>query len=168
MGVGIFLAGCVLSPVVADSNSMTISSPDFAQGTPMAKTFAYKGENHSPRLVIEGVPANAKSLALIVDDPDSPSGLWTHWVMWNIPTNTTSIAEGQAPAGAAQGKNSFGHVRYDGPVPPSGTHRYFFRVYALDGTLALEAGASRSKLEAAMKGHVVGSADFYGTYSANP
>jgi Raf kinase inhibitor-like YbhB/YbcL family protein len=147
---------------------MTISSPEFAQGSPMAKTFAYKGDNRSPRLLVGGIPLNAKTLTLIVDDPDSPSGLWTHWVMWNVATDAVVIAQGQVPKGGVQGRNSFGHVRYDGPAPPSGTHRYFFRVYALDTNLSLEPGASRGEVEAAMKGHVVGSADFYGTYSASP
>jgi Raf kinase inhibitor-like YbhB/YbcL family protein len=166
--VGIVLAGWLTNAVGADSNFMTISSPDFAQGSPMAKTFAYKGDNHSPQLLIGGIPLNAKTLALIVDDPDSPSGLWTHWLMWNLPRDTAVIAQGEVPKGAVQGRNSFGHVRYDGPAPPSGTHRYFFHVYALDTRLSLAPGASRTELEAAMKGHVVGSAEFFGIYSAAP
>jgi Raf kinase inhibitor-like YbhB/YbcL family protein len=145
---------------------MTLSSPEFAGGQPMPAKSALRGANKSPQLLIGSVPLNAKSLVLIADDPDSPSGLWTHWLVWNIPTSASVITEGDVPHGAVEGKNSFGNVRYDGPVPPSGTHRYFFRVSALDTSLSLERGASRSGLEAAMKGHVVGHAEFFGTYSA--
>jgi Raf kinase inhibitor-like YbhB/YbcL family protein len=151
-----------------NSNFMSISSPDFAQGQPMPSSSAMHGDNHSPQLLIGAVPTNAKTLVLIVDDPDSPTGLWTHWLLWNIPPDAAVIDAGKVPKDAVQGKNSFGHVRYDGPAPPSGTHRYFFRVYGLDTKLALSAGATRSELEAAMKGHVIGSADFFGTYSAHP
>jgi Raf kinase inhibitor-like YbhB/YbcL family protein len=137
---------------------------------------AKAGGNISPDLLIDAVPAKARTLALIVDDPDAPSGLWTHWVVWNIPPDVqreigpfqVTIPEGVVPNGAVQGKNSFGDTHYDGPAPPSGTHRYFFHVYALDSKLSLAEGASRGELEAAMKGHVVGSAEFFGTYSANP
>lgn len=134
----------------------------------MPKTSADKGENRSPQLLIGSIPLNAKSLVLIVDDPDAPSGLWTHWLLWNIPPDKVVLEEGEVPKGAVQGKNSFGRTRYDGPAPPGGTHRYFFHVYALDAKLSLAEGASRSELEAAMKDHVVGSAEFFGTYSANP
>ena len=134
----------------------------------MPKTSADKGENRSPQLLIGSIPLNAKSLVLIVDDPDAPSGLWTHWLLWNIPPDKVVLEEGEVPKGAVQGKNSFGRTRYDGPAPPGGTHRYFFHVYALYAKLSLAEGASRSELEAAMKDHVVGSAEFFGTYSANP
>ena len=107
-------------------------------------------------------------LVLIVDDPDAPSGLWTHWLVWNLSADTRSIAEGKLPDEAREGENSFGHVRYDGPAPPSGTHRYFFRLYAIDMTLSLATGSSRSVLEATMNGHIVGIAQTFGTYSASP
>jgi Raf kinase inhibitor-like YbhB/YbcL family protein len=168
-GLGIFLAACLGNSVVAQSsNFMSISSPEFAQGQPMPAKTSKQGGNKSPQLLIGGVPLNAKTLVLIVDDPDAPAGLWTHWLLWNIPVSTAVIAEGKAPEGAIQGKNSFGDLGYDGPAPPSGTHRYFFHVSALDTKLSLDSGASRSELETAMKGHVVGSAEFFGTYSANP
>ncbi len=147
---------------------MTISSPDFAQGQAIPAKFADKGGNRSPQLLVGSVPLHAKSLVLIVDDPDAPAGLWTHWLLWNIPPGVVVLDEGQVPRGAVQGKNSFGNARYDGPAPPSGTHRYFFHVFALDTKLSLAEGASRGELEAAMKGHIVGSAEFYGTYSADP
>jgi Raf kinase inhibitor-like YbhB/YbcL family protein len=167
LSAGVLFVACLAVPVAAQSsNFMTISSPEFAQGQPMPAKTALRGANKSPQVLIGSVPLNAKTLVLIVDDPDSPSGLWTHWLLWNIPPSASVIAEGDTPGGAAVGKNSFGNVRYDGPVPPSGTHRYFFRISALDTKLMLDRGASRAELEAAMKGHVVGHADFYGTYSA--
>ena len=166
----ILLAGILLaSPALAQSsNFMTLSSPEFAGGQPMPAKSAMRGANKSPQLLIGTVPLNAKTLVLIVDDPDAPAGLWTHWLLWNIPTNASVLAEGEVPRGAVEGKNSFSDVRYDGPAPPSGTHRYFFHISALDTSLSLNHGASRDELEAAMKGHVVGSAKFFGTYSANP
>jgi Raf kinase inhibitor-like YbhB/YbcL family protein len=147
-------------------NTMNISTPAFAPGKAMPAQTAYKGQNISPELRIGNVPANARSLVLIVDDPDAPMGLWTHWLVWNLPAQTTSIPEGKLPSGAIQGKNSFGHVRYDGPAPPSGTHRYFFRLSALDTTLSLPAGSGRAALEEAMEGHVVGAGESFGVYSA--
>jgi Raf kinase inhibitor-like YbhB/YbcL family protein len=144
-----------------------ISAPAFALGKPIPAQYAYKGQNRSPELRIENVPANAKTLVLIVDDPDSPSGLWTHWLVWNLPPTTTARPEGKLPTGAVEGKNSFGHVRYDGPAPPSGTHRYFFHVFALDTTLKLTRGSDRAALLTAMQGHVVDTREAFGTYSAS-
>jgi len=165
IGCGAFLLAFV--PGLADpAQGVAISSPAFAEGKPIPARHAYKGENISPELRIGNVPAKAKSLALIVEDPDSPSGLWTHWLVWNLAADTTSISEGKLPSGAIEGKNSFGHVRYDGPAPPGGTHRYFFRVYALDTTISLPSGSSRAALLAAMQGHVVGSGATHGVYSA--
>ena len=149
---------------------MTISSPEFAGSQPMPAKSAYKGGNRSPQLLIGSVPLNAKSLLLIVDDPDSPTGLWTHWLVWNLPVDTTSIPAGQLPEQAREGRNSFHHVRYDGPAPPAGTgiHRYFFRVYALDAVLDLGAGSDRASLLSAMNGHVVGTGETFGTYQYGP
>jgi Raf kinase inhibitor-like YbhB/YbcL family protein len=149
-------------------NNVNISTPAFAPGKSMPALYAYKGQNISPELRIGNVPANTRSLALIVDDPDAPMGLWTHWLVWNLPADTASIPEGKLSSGARQGKNSFGNVRYDGPAPPSGTHRYFFRLYALDTTLALPSGSDRAVLLAAMEGHVVGTGETFGVYSAAP
>jgi Raf kinase inhibitor-like YbhB/YbcL family protein len=153
---------------VQADNSFTISSPDFRQGMPIPIKYGFHQQNISPELHVANVPANAKSLVLIVDDPDSPSGLWTHWLVWNLPANTTDIPEGKLPPEARQGKNSFGNFRYDGPAPPFGTHRYFFHLYALDTTLSLPAGSDRAALEQAMNGHVVGEGETYGVYSASP
>jgi Raf kinase inhibitor-like YbhB/YbcL family protein len=149
-------------------NNMNISAPAFAPGKAIPAQYAYKGQNISPELRIGNVPANARSLVLIVDDPDAPVGLWTHWLVWNLPATTTSIPESKLPPGAMQGKNSFGNVRYDGPAPPSGTHRYFFHLYALDTMLSLPAGSGRDALEQAMNGHIVGSGETFGIYSASP
>jgi Raf kinase inhibitor-like YbhB/YbcL family protein len=144
--------------------SMTASA--FAQGKPIPAKYSLAGGNHSPALQIKDVPDKARALALIVVDPDAPLGDWTHWLVWNLPADTRAIAGGSLPSEAREGKNSFGHVRYDGPSPPSGTHRYFFRLYALDATLSLTTGASRAELESAMNGHIVGIAETFGTYSA--
>jgi Raf kinase inhibitor-like YbhB/YbcL family protein len=147
-------------------NTMNISAPAFAPGKPIPAKYASKGQNISPELRLGNLPANARSLVLIVDDPDAPMGLWTHWLVWNLSPQTTSIPEGKLPPDAVEGKNSSGHVRYDGPAPPSGTHRYFFHLYALDTALSLPAGTGRAALEEAMKGHVVGTGETSGVYSA--
>ena len=99
-----------------------------------------------------------------MDDPDAPGGLFTHWLVWNIDPKTTTIGEGGAPGGT-QGKNGFGKSGYGGPCPPSGTHRYFFKVFALDKTLELPAGASRKQLDAAMSGHVIAQGELMGRYA---
>jgi hypothetical protein len=148
--------------------SVDISAPAFAPGKSIPARYAYKGQNISPELRIGNIPANARSLVLIVDDPDAPAGLWTHWLVWNLPATTTSIPEGKLLPDAVQGKNSFGHVCCDGPAPPSGTHRYFFHLYALNTRLSLPEGSSRAALEEAMNGHIVGSGETFGVYSAAP
>jgi Raf kinase inhibitor-like YbhB/YbcL family protein len=116
-------------------------------------------------LHIAQVPAEAKSFALIVDYPDAPGGLFMHWLVWNIDPKTTDVAENSAPPNAVQGKNGFGKSGYGGPCPPSGTHRYYFRIYALDQTLNLPTGASRGQLDGRMKGHIVGQGELMGRYS---
>jgi Raf kinase inhibitor-like YbhB/YbcL family protein len=143
-----------------------IASPAFAEGAPIPSRHAYRAENLSPALSIEGVPAGAKSLALIVDDPDAPAGTWVHWLVANLPPGAAAIPEGKLPEGAVAGKNDFGTVAWGGPAPPSGTHRYYFRLVALDAKLDLKPGFTRAQLEGAMKGHVLRSAQAMGTYSA--
>jgi Raf kinase inhibitor-like YbhB/YbcL family protein len=115
-------------------------------------------------LQITGIPSQAKSLVLIADDPDAPSGLFTHWLIWNIPPQTTSISEGNAPRGV-HGTNDFGKSGYKGPCPPSGTHMYSFKVFALDRELDLHGGSKRSQLDAAMKGHVIAQGELVGRYT---
>lgn len=141
-----------------------IVSSDFSPGQPIPAKYSRQHGNISPALEIDGVPARAKSLALIVDDPDAPSAFFTHWLVWNIGVHHVIFLEGRPPRGAEQGTNSFGNVRYDGPSPPSGTHRYFFHLYALDAPLKLAAGSDRAALTAAMKGHVIDEAKMFGTY----
>jgi len=148
----------------AGSGRMTIASSAFQQSGNIPSKFTCDGSNASPPLQISGVPSEAKSLVLIADDPDAPNGLFTHWLVWNIPSRTNSIAEGSAPKGV-HGTNDFGKSGYGGPCPPSGTHRYYFRVFALDRELALPSGAKRSQLEAAMKGHVIAKGELVGRYA---
>ena len=144
---------------------MKITSSAFQEGGTIPEKFSKNGQNISPELRIDGVPAEAKSLALIVDDPDAPVGLFTHWLVWNIGPKTTQIAEGTAPSGAAQGKSDFGEIGYGGPQPPSGTHRYYFKVFALDRMLDLKPGAKRPEVDAGMKGHVLAQGQLMGRYS---
>jgi len=118
----------------------------------------------NPPLSISGIPPAAKSLVLIVDDPDAPSGVWNHWLIWNIKPSS-KIDEASVPAGAIQGKNDYGNNEYFGPCPPSGsTHRYFFRVYALDTLLSLPEGATRMQLNSAMNGHILAEGELIGIY----
>jgi len=123
------------------------------------------GEDKSPEIFISEVPGGAKSLVLIVDDPDAPAGTWVHWLLWNIDPGIASIGENSIPVGAKQGMNDFKKLEYGGPCPPSGTHRYFFKVYALDIELDLEEGSSKEELEKAMKGHMLDKAELIGVYS---
>jgi hypothetical protein len=143
---------------------MKITSSAFQQGGNIPSKFSCDGPNSSPPLQISDVPPEAKSLVLIVDDPDAPSGLFTHWAVWNISPQTATIGEGNTPEGV-QGTNDFGKSGYGGPCPPSGTHRYYFKVFALDRELDLPVGAKRSQLDAAMKGHVIAQGELMGRYS---
>ncbi len=147
------------------TKSMKITSSAFQEGGNIPSKFSRDGENINPPLHIEGTPPNAKSLVLIVDDPDAPIGLFTHWLVWNIDPTTTEIAEKSRPNGAVEGTNDYPTVGYGGPQPPSGTHRYYFKVFALDKTLDLRAGAKRQELEKEMKGHVIAQAKLMGRYS---
>jgi len=163
--LGVGLLALAASCARAD-NGFGVSTPAFQQGAVIPGKYAYHEQNVSPELQIKNVPANARSLMLIVDDPDSPAGRWTHWLVWNIAPGTTEMAQGRVPVDAVQGRNSFGNLRYDGPAPPTGTHRYYFRVSALDSALMLAAGTGRAALDQAAKGHVIAETEFYGTYSA--
>jgi hypothetical protein len=160
--VAILLAA--IAAFAAGGARMKITSSAFQQGGNIPTKFTCDGENMSPPLQITGVPAEAKSLALMADDPDAPGGLFTHWLVWNILPQTNSIAEGSAPKGV-QGINDFGKSGYGAPCPPSGVHRYFFRVFALDRELDLRSGAKRSQLDAAMKGHVIAQGELIGRYA---
>jgi Raf kinase inhibitor-like YbhB/YbcL family protein len=144
---------------------MKISSSAFQQGGNIPFKFTCDGADANPALGFEGAPAEAKSLVLIVDDPDAPSGLFTHWLVWNMDARTTEIPESSAPSKATQGKNDFGKSGYGGPCPPSGSHRYYFKVFALDTELNLPDGSKRAQLDAAMKGHVIAQGELMGRYS---
>src|SRR2546430_8390464 len=163
--VGCAMAAAALVAFAAGGAKMKISSSAFQDGGAIQEKFSKSGQNVSPELRIEGAPAETKSLALIVDDPDAPVGLFTHWLVWNIDPKTSEIAEGSVPQGGAQGTNDFPGQRYDGPQPPSGTHRYYFKVFALDKTLDLKPGAKRKEVDAAMKGHVIAQGYLMGKYS---
>lgn len=153
--------------------SLQVTSSAFATGKPIPKAHAYRGEgdNLSPPLAWSGAPEGTRTFALVVDDPDAPSpkrprpNPWVHWVVFNIPSEVTSLAQGEA-GGGQQGTNDFGEASWGGPLPPpgSGVHRYFFRLYALDAKLELSQRAAKADLLAAMEGHVLAEASCYGTY----
>ncbi len=153
-----------IASFAAGGAKMKITSSAFQQGGSIPSKFSCDGANTSPPLQISDVPSEAKGLVLIVDDPDAPSGLFTHWAVWNISPQTSTIGEGSTPKGV-QGTNDFGRSGYGGPCPPSGTHRYYFKIFALDRELDLPAGARRGQLDAAMKGHVIAQDELMGRYS---
>ena len=157
-------ATTALSLLAAGGAKMKITSSVFQQGGNIPSKFTCDGADTSPPLQIQEVPPTAKSLVLIVDDPDAPSGLFTHWIIWNISPQASTIAEGSAPKGV-EGMNDFGKSGYGGPCPPSGTHRYFFKIFALDKELDLPAGSKRAQLDAAIKGHVIAQGELMGRYS---
>jgi len=142
-------------------SNMKITSPEFENGKDIPKKFSCQGENINPILIIEGVPKEAKSLSLIMDDPDAPMGTFVHWVVFDIPV-TARIEENSIPG--KQGANTGGKRNYIGPCPPTGSHRYFFKIYALDGMLNLNEGISKGALEKAMYGHILEQAELMGLY----
>jgi Raf kinase inhibitor-like YbhB/YbcL family protein len=148
---------------------MIITCPSFEPGELIPPVYTCDGKDLSPPLRWTDAPAGTKSFALISDDPDAPVGTWVHWVVWNIPSSVNSLEENQPkkeslPGGIRQGTNDFQRVGYGGPCPPSGTHRYYFRLYALDTLLDLPATTTKARLEKAMKGHVLGEAELMGKY----
>jgi hypothetical protein len=145
-------------------DTLKLSSTAFGMNGMIPEKYTCDGADVAPPLAIEGVPESARSLALVVDDPDAPAGTWVHWVVWNIDPKTAEIAEGSVPQGARQGMNDFRKLDYGGPCPPSGTHRYFFKLYALDALLDLEKGAPKAALERSMKGHLLAQAQIIGRY----
>ncbi len=162
------IAGIVLSTVVVgaqiedrEAGQKKLTSPEFEHNAAMPSKFTCQGDDINPALVIEGLPGSTKSLALIVDDPDAPMGTWVHWVVYNIPV-ISKIEENSIPG--TQGSNDFGRKDYGGPCPPSGAHRYFFKMYALDAQLNLPEGISKEDLEQAMQGHILDKAELIGLY----
>jgi Raf kinase inhibitor-like YbhB/YbcL family protein len=147
---------------------MNISSPAFKHNGMMPAKYTCEGENTSPALHIENVPPSTVSLALIMDDPDAPDPeapqlVWEHWVLWNIPPGA-NFPESGVPAGAIVGKNQRGNNFYGGPCPPIGTHRYFFKLYALDTKLSLPLSSMKKELEHAMRGHIIAKTELIGLY----
>lgn len=143
---------------------MKLVSPAFNDNDRIPPRYTCDGENINPPLMITGVPAGAKSLALIVDDPDAPSGDWVHWLLWNIKPDTVEIAENSVPMGITRGTTDFGKPGWGGPCPPSGVHHYQFKLYALDTVLSLPESARKADLEKAMNEHTLDSTMLVGLY----
>lgn len=171
--LGISLAACSFSNsqlTIASSKTMKLTSPAFEANQLIPRQYTCDGEDISPPLNWDEPPANTKSLALICDDPDAPRKTWVHWVVYNLPPTTRSLAENISTndnnmADGLQGLNDFKKLQYGGPCPPGGTHRYFFKLYALDTILELKSGATKAEVEAAMKGHILAQAELIGLYS---
>lgn len=144
---------------------MKISSNNFEDTKRIPSKFTCEGLNINPHLKFEEVPINTKSLALVVIDPDSPTGEFTHWIIWNIDPTTTEINEGEIPLNSVQGINDSKKVGYIGPCPPSGTHRYYFRLYALASKLNLKEGESRASFLKEINNLIIDKAEFCGIYS---
>lgn len=173
LGLMLTLAACARptpSPTPSPGPTITLTSPAFQSGGTIPEGYTCKGQDLSPPLEWTGVPAGTQSLALLCEDPDAPGGLFVHWVLYNLPATMDSLAEGVPPLpslanGARQGKNGFGRVGYDGPCPPPGsTHRYFFRLYALDTVLDLPPEATREQLLKAMEGHILAWGELMGRF----
>lgn len=174
----IALVGLLIYPVSCDSQSkqkgddpmaLQVSSTAFDEGGMIPSKFTCDAENVSPHLKWSGAPENTESYALIADDPDAPGKTWVHWVLFNIPADTTTLeenysTEAKLPNGAINGMTDFGSNGYGGPCPPGGTHRYYFKVYALDTTLGLESSAKKPDLLKAMEGHILAQGQLMGKY----
>ncbi len=150
-------------------DTMELNSSAFSQGRAIPTKYTCDGKDVSPPLTWTETPPGTKSLALIADDPDAPMGTWVHWVIYNLPPAMRQLPEelptdGRLPDGTIQGKTDFGRPGYGGPCPPSGTHRYFFHLFALDTTLALPPASTSKQLKAAMQGHILAEAQLMGTY----
>jgi len=145
--------------------SMQITSPAFEHNGAIPPVYTCDGKGMQPPLMFSGVPPGAKSLVLVMDDPDTPSGaVFDHWIVWNIPPQSVGIGEGESPIGVV-GRNTAGTVKYFNPCPPDREHRYFFKLYALDTLLDLPAGSSKADVESAMQGHVIVQAELIGRYN---
>ena len=142
---------------------MTLTSPAFAQDEAIPLQFSCDGDDISPELAWAGIPEGAASLVLILDDPDAPVGTWDHWLLFDMPPDLEGLPQG-GTAGT-DGNNSWNRTGYGGPCPPGGTHRYFFKLYALDTTLDLPVGTAKGALEAAIEGHILGQVELMGTYT---
>jgi Raf kinase inhibitor-like YbhB/YbcL family protein len=172
--IAVFMAVLAMLPAARaqaqETDNMLLSSPSFENGGVIPPQFTCRGENISPELSWSGAPPGTKSFALIADDPDAPHGIYTHWILYNIPPKRTGLEPDFPSLGGAsgmtQGRNSFGNTGYGGPCPPVGDkpHRYSFRLFALDTVLDLNKDATKNDLEGAMTGHIVGQAELVGTF----
>ena len=149
--------------------ALTLTSSAFSAGGKIPRRFTCDGDDISPPLEWQDPPEGTKAFALIVNDPDAPRGTWVHWVLFDLPGSARSIAEpvsaeAKLETGGTHGKNTWGRSDYGGPCPPAGTHRYFFRLYALNAPLSLPAGATVEQVRRAMEGRVLGQAELMGTY----
>ena len=142
---------------------LKVKSSAFEHNGLIPRKYTCDGNDVNPPLTIEDIPEGTESLALTIDDPDAPMGTWDHWVVWNIPPHTQEIREKSVPG--VEGMNDFRRNSYGGPCPPGGTHRYFFKVYALDTKLNLGATSRKKDLERAMQGHILAKGEFIGRYS---
>ena len=169
--LSLVFAFCATSLLFGQSGArMNLTSTSFASGGSIPKKYTCDAEDNSPALSWNGAPPVTKSFVLIADDPDAPAGTWTHWMLFDLPSSTSSLSENvskvdQPPSGGKQGRNDFGKTGYGGPCPPPGSpHHYHFALYALNAKLDLKPGASRAQVEQAMKGRVVAGGELVGTY----
>ena len=162
--VMVLLFSASLSKEASTMGALTITSPAFQNNGTIPRQYTCDGEDMNPLLVIGNCPQGTKSIALICDDPDAPGGMWVHWVLWNIDPIVKEIKENTVPQGAVEGMNDFRRHRYGGPCPPSGIHRYFFKVYALDTMLDISPDSQKADLEKAMKGHILAQGQLVGLY----
>lgn len=167
-----------ITPTISDKSpkpklktvaKFTLKSPAFANNKALPSRFACGNDGVSPPLTLSNLPKNTKTVAFIMEDPDAPKGTYTHWVMWNWPASKVDIpdaipTQAKVASGATQGLGSNGKVGYNPPCPPSGTHRYYLKAYALDSTLSLPSSSDKQALLAAMQGHVIGQGMLMGTY----
>ncbi len=147
---------------------MKIESDSFQNGGEIPRKYGYKKDNVNPALIINDVPTDAKSLALVMDDPDAMGAvgkIWVHWVVWNIDPSTGKINENSTPSDSIQGKTDFGEIAYGGPAPPDKEHTYIFKLYALDDKLSLGEGSTKSQLEDSIKNHVIAESKLEGRYA---
>jgi Raf kinase inhibitor-like YbhB/YbcL family protein len=152
-----------------ETNTMKLESSAFKSNELIPAKYTCDGKDISPPLLWDEIPIGTQTIALIVDDPDAPGRIFVHWLVYNIPNTTHQLTEHTPtvktlPNGAVQGKNDFGKFGYGGPCPPSGIHRYFFKLYALDKSLDLAIGATKNQILAAMEGHILVSAELIGRY----
>jgi Raf kinase inhibitor-like YbhB/YbcL family protein len=165
-GCGFVGTGGDDDPTVTTPAALTVTSPAFADGAAIPTEFTCKGDNTSPPLQWSGVPAGARSIALVVDDPDAPNGTFVHWVVYNIDPADSGIDAGTVPSGARQADNSSGNPGYTGPCPPSGTHHYRFTVYVLRSPLTVPAGGDAEQISVAIRGKTTARGTLTGTVAA--